>query len=169
MVTDLRVLIPRTPGEVSLRGGKESWMRSTPLPALLMGLVFFWIGLSAPGFAQDPAEKPEISSEEQQPIVQPVGSESSDEVIEEDPLDLDPLDLDPLDLDPLDLDPLDILDSPDPLGKVGTLVDEISRNMKEIEDLLEEEDTSDKNQSVQQQTLSVIDELITEVQRLTGS
>ena len=159
MVTDLRVLIPRTPGEVSLRGGKESWMRSTPLPALLMGLVFFWIGLSAPGFAQDPAEKPEISSEEQQPIVQPVGSESSDEVIEEDPLDLDPL----------DLDPLDILDSPDPLGKVGTLVDEISRNMKEIEDLLEEEDTSDKNQSVQQQTLSVIDELITEVQRLTGS
>jgi hypothetical protein len=85
-------------------------------------------------------------------------------VIEEDPLDLDPLDL-----DPLDLDPLDILDSPDPLGKVGTLVDEISRNMKEIEDLLEEEDTSDKNQSVQQQTLSVIDELITEVQRLTGS
>jgi len=159
VVTDLRVLIPRTPGEVSLRGGKESWMRSTPLPALLMGLVFFWIGLSAPGFAQDPAEKPEISSEEQQPIVQPVGSESSDEVIEEDPLDLDPL----------DLDPLDILDSPDPLGKVGTLVDEISRNMKEIEDLLEEEDTSDKNQSVQQQTLSVIDELITEVQRLTGS
>ncbi len=41
--------------------------------------------------------------------------------------------------------------------------------MKEIEDLLEEEDTGDKNQSVQQQTLSVIDELITEVQRLTGS
>ena len=134
-------------------------MRSSTLPALLMGLVFFWIGLSAPGFAQDPAEKPESTSEKSQPIVQPDESESSDEVTPEDPLDIDPL----------DIDPLDILDSPDPLGKVGTLVDEISRNMKEIEDLLEEEDTSDKNQSVQQQTLSVIDELITEVQRLTGS
>ncbi|MBT6451388.1 MAG: hypothetical protein HOK60_00120 [Planctomycetes bacterium] len=134
-------------------------MRSSTLPALLMGLVFFWIGLSAPGFAQDPAEKPESTSEKSQPIVQPDESESSDEVTPEDPLDIDPL----------DIDPLDILDSADPLGKVGTLVDEISRNMKEIEDLLEEEDTSDKNQSVQQQTLSVIDELITEVQRLTGS
>ena len=129
-------------------------MRSSTLPALLMGLVFFWIGLSAPGFAQDPAEKPESTSEKSQPIVQPDESESSDEVTPE---------------DPLDIDPLDILDSADPLGKVGTLVDEISRNMKEIEDLLEQEDTSDKNQSVQQQTLSVIDELITEVQRLTGS
>ena len=134
-------------------------MRSSTLPALLMGLVFFWIGLSAPGFAQDPAEKPESTSEKSQPIVQPDESESSDEVTPEDPLDIDPL----------DIDPLDILDSADPLGKVGTLVDEISRNMKEIEDLLEEEDTSDKNQAVQQQTLSVIDELITEVQRLTGS
>ncbi len=145
-------------------------MRSSTLPVLILGLVFFWSGLTAPGFAQDPAEKPESSSEQPQPIVQPdgivqpAGSESSDEVTQEDPLDIDPLDI-----DPLDIDPLDILDSADPLGKVGTLVDEISRNMKEIEDLLEEEDTGDKNQSVQQQTLSVIDELITEVQRLTGS
>ena len=70
---------------------------------------------------------------------------------------------------PVDIDPLDILDSADPLGKVGSLVDEISRNMKEIENLLEENDTSEGNQSVQQQTLSRIDELITEVQRLTGT
>jgi len=164
VATDPRVLIPRTPDEVSPQGRKESLMRSSTLPALLMGLVFFWIGLSASGFAQDPAEKPESSSEKPQPIVQPDGSESSDEVTQEDPLDIDPLDI-----DPFDIDPLDILDSADPLGKVGTLVDEISRNMKEIEDLLEQEDTSDKNQAVQQQTLSVIDELITEVQRLTGS
>ena len=41
--------------------------------------------------------------------------------------------------------------------------------MKEIERLLEGEDTSQDNQSVQQQTLTKIDELITEVQKLTGT
>jgi hypothetical protein len=41
--------------------------------------------------------------------------------------------------------------------------------MKEIESLLEEDDTSEGTQMVQQQTLSRIDELITEVQRLTGT
>ncbi len=73
-------------------------------------------------------------------------------------------------LDPLDaFDPLDAINSADPMGKVGSLVDEISRNMKEIERLLEGEDTSQDNQSVQQQTLTKIDELITEVQKLTGT
>jgi hypothetical protein len=86
-----------------------------------------------------------------------------------DPLDIDPLDIDPLDIDPLDIDPLDILDSENPMGVVENLVDEISRNMKEIEKLLEGDDTGEQNQSVQQQTLSRIDELITEVQKLTGT
>ena len=74
------------------------------------------------------------------------------------------------DLDVLDsLDPLDAINSADPMGKVGSLVEEISRNMKAIEKLLEGEDTSQDNQSVQQQTLTKIDELITEVQKLTGT
>ena len=55
------------------------------------------------------------------------------------------------------------------MGPVENLVDEISRNMKEIEKLLEGDDTGEQNQSVQQQTLSRIDELITEVQKLTGT
>lgn len=83
--------------------------------------------------------------------------------------DANPLDIDPLDIDPLDIDPLDILDSENPMGPVENLVDEISRNMKEIEKLLEGDDTGEQNQSVQQQTLSRIDELITEVQKLTGT
>ena len=70
--------------------------------------------------------------------------------------------------DGFDADPLDILDGANPLGKVDQLVDEISRNMKEIERLLDQDDTGDSNQSVQQQTLSRIDELINEVQRLGG-
>ncbi|PCJ10894.1 MAG: hypothetical protein COB10_10625, partial [Planctomycetota bacterium] len=67
------------------------------------------------------------------------------------------------------MDPLDILDSANPLGKVEGLIDEISRNMKEIERLLDDDDTGEQNQSIQQNTLSRIDELITEVQRLTGT
>ena len=74
-----------------------------------------------------------------------------------------------LDDNPIDVDPLDILDTANPLGKVEGLIDEISRNMKEIEELLDDDDTGEQNQSVQQQTLSRIDELITEVQRLTGT
>lgn len=67
-----------------------------------------------------------------------------------------------------DLDPLDILDANDPTAKVGQLVDEISKNMKEIERLLDQDDTGESNQSMQQQTLSRIDELINEVQKLSG-
>lgn len=74
-----------------------------------------------------------------------------------------------IDENPIDLDPLDILDSANPLGKVEGLIDEISRNMKEIERLLDDDDTGEQNQSIQQNTLSRIDELITEVQRLTGT
>lgn len=67
-----------------------------------------------------------------------------------------------------DLDPLDILDANDPTAKVGQLVDEISKNMKEIERLLDQDETGESNQSMQQQTLSRIDELINEVQKLSG-
>lgn len=74
-----------------------------------------------------------------------------------------------IDENPVDFDPLDALDGVNPLGKVEGLVDEISRNMKTIEELLNGDDTGEQNQSVQQQTLSRIDELITEVQRLTGT
>ena len=67
-----------------------------------------------------------------------------------------------------DLDPLDILDANNPTAKVGQLVDEISKNMKEIERLLDQDETGESNQSMQQQTLSRIDELINEVQKLSG-
>ena len=67
-----------------------------------------------------------------------------------------------------EIDPLDILDANDPTAKVGQLVDEISKNMKEIERLLDGDDTGESNQSMQQQTLSRIDELINEVQKLSG-
>ena len=40
---------------------------------------------------------------------------------------------------------------------------------QEIERLLDDDDTGEQNQSIQQNTLSRIDELITEVQRLTGT
>ncbi|MDE0960613.1 MAG: hypothetical protein OSB09_07515 [Planctomycetota bacterium] len=134
-------------------------MRSSTVTLLIIGLAFCWLAVPAVGLTQDPDLKPEVSSEVEKPNGQPEESENSVEETEDDSFDVDPF----------DLDPLDILDSPDPLGKVGSLVDEISRNMKEIENLLEEEDTSEENQSIQQQTLSTIDELITEVQRLTGT
>jgi len=67
-----------------------------------------------------------------------------------------------------DFDPLDVLDSANPFAKVDQLVGEISKNMKEIERLLDQDNTGEANQSMQQQTLSRIDELINEVQRLSG-
>ena len=67
-----------------------------------------------------------------------------------------------------DFDPLDALDATNPTAKVGQLVDEISKNMKEIERLLDQDETGESNQSMQQQTLSRIDELINEVQKMSG-
>lgn len=67
-----------------------------------------------------------------------------------------------------DFDPLDVLDAANPTAKVGQLVDEISKNMKEIERLLDKDETGESNQSMQQQTLSRIDELINEVQKMSG-
>lgn len=95
-------------------------------------------------------------------------SVDSSEVDSDDTEEVDPLKK-LIDENPIDFDPLDALDGVNPLGKVEGLVDEISRNMKKIEELLDGDDTGQQNQAVQQQTLSRIDELITEVQKLTGS
>jgi len=131
--------------------GRIRSMKKFTMHVSVFGCAFLLLLLTVPVMAQEDG-KPETDSTG--PAV---------EVPESDPADT------PDDEFPVDIDPLDILDSADPLGKIGSLVDEISRNMKEIESLLEEDDTSEGNQSVQQQTLSRIDELITEVQRLTGT
>ena len=106
--------------------------------------------------------------------IRPGSPEAQDESVDNPEIGTDETEeVDPLkkliDENPIDFDPLDALDSVNPLGKVEGLVDEISRNMKKIEDLLDEDDTGEQNQAVQQQTLSRIDELITEVQKLTGT
>jgi hypothetical protein len=133
------------------RGGRIGSMKKFTMHVSAFGCAILLLMLTVPALAQVDG-KPETDSP--RPAV---------EVPESDPADQ------PDDVFPIDIDPLDILDSADPLGKIGSLVDEISRNMKEIESLLEEDDTSEGTQMVQQQTLSRIDELITEVQRLTGT
>lgn len=132
--------------------------------AILHFFLLFLVFLGLPVCAQDAGseriqpETPAIEAEDDQ--LPATDSQESD--------DLDALDR-LIDENPIDLDPLDVLDTANPLGKVEGLIDEISRNMKEIEKLLDDDDTGEQNQSVQQNTLSRIDELITEVQRLTGT
>ena len=115
-----------------------------------------------------PAQAQEADLEGSKPGSPEAESVDSPEVDSDETEELDPLKK-LIDDNPVDFDPLDALDSVNPLGKVEGLVDEISRNMKKIEELLDDDDTGQQNQAVQQQTLSRIDELITEVQKLTGT
>ena len=120
-----------------------------------------------PSTKSDPEEKNESPEQQEEVVESSAGKEldSKEEAEAQDTrTDLEKL----IDEQVPDFDPLDVLDSANPLGKVDELVGEISKNMKEIERLLDQDDTGEANQQMQQQTLSRIDQLIDEVQKLGG-